>query len=96
MPVLGTTQELAREPRRRFDVALTINGAECRLPDLDVHTTLLDVLRDHLQLTGSKKGCALAACGACTVLIDGCRVNACLALAVISQDEPITTIKGPA
>ncbi len=73
---------------------LTINGAEHRLPGLDAHTTLLDALRDHLQLTGSKKGCALGACGACTVLVDGRRVNSCLTLAVMSQGKAITTIEG--
>ena len=80
--------------RRQFDVMLTVNGAEYRLSDLDAHTTLLDALRDHLQLTGTKKGCALGACGACTVLLDGRRVNACLTLAVMSQGRAITTIEG--
>ncbi len=93
-PASGATSEPAGEPRRQLDVVLTINGAEHRLPDLDAHATLLDALRDHLQLTGSKKGCALGACGACTVLIDGRRVNSCLALAVMSQGKAITTIEG--
>ena len=82
------------ETRRQFDVVLTINGAEHRLPDLDAHTSLLDALRDHLHLTGSKKGCGLGGCGACTVLVDGRRVNACLMLAVMSQGRAITTIEG--
>ena len=82
------------DPRRQFDVVLTINGAEHRLAGLDAHTTLLDALRDRLQLTGTKKGCALGACGACTVLLDGRRVNACLTLAVMSQGRAITTIEG--
>ena len=93
-PASGATPEPAAEPRRQFDVVLTVNGAEYRLPGLDAHTTLLDALRDHLQFTGSKKGCALGACGACTVLIEGRRVNACLALAVMSQGRAITTIEG--
>ena len=88
------TAEPTDEPRRQLDVVLTINGAEHRLPDLDAHTTLLDALRDHLQLTGSKKGCGLGACGACTVMVDGRRVNACLALAVMNQGKAITTIEG--
>lgn len=90
----GGTPEPTSEPHRQFNVALTINGAEHRLPDLDAHTTLLDALRDHIQLTGTKKGCALGACGACTVLVDGRRVNSCLTLAVMSQGKVITTIEG--
>ena len=94
MPASAATPEPADAPRRQLNVVLTVNGAEHRLPDLDAHTTLLDALRDHLQLTGSKKGCALGACGACTVLVDGRRVNSCLTLAVMSQGKAITTIEG--
>ena len=93
-PASGATPEPAIEPRRQVDVVLTINGAEHPLCDLDAHTTLLDALRDRLQLTGSKKGCALGACGACTVIVDGRRINSCLALAVMSQGKTITTIEG--
>jgi len=60
----------------------------------DLRTSLLDLLRDHLGLTGSKKGCNQGACGACTVLVDGERINACLALAVQYQDRTITTVEG--
>jgi len=81
-------------PRRRVDVTLTVNGAQRRLDALDANTTLLDCLRDHLRLTGSKKGCGLGQCGACTVLVDGRRVNSCLALAVMQQGRQITTIEG--
>ena len=79
---------------RSMDVDLTINGAQHRLAGLDVNATLLDCLRDALHLTGTKKGCGLGQCGACTVLVDGRRVNACLCLAVMQQGKQITTIEG--
>jgi xanthine dehydrogenase YagT iron-sulfur-binding subunit len=60
----------------------------------DPRTSLLDLLRDRLGLTGTKKGCNQGACGACTVLVDGQRINSCLALAVQYEDRPITTIEG--
>ena len=62
--------------------------------DLDLRTSLLDLLRDRLGLTGTKKGCNQGACGACTVLIDGERINGCLALAVQYQGREITTVEG--
>jgi xanthine dehydrogenase YagT iron-sulfur-binding subunit len=77
----------------RIDVALRVNGAQHRLA-LDPRTTLLDALREHLKLTGSKKGCGLGQCGACTVLIDGKRVKACLSLAALVEGHEITTIEG--
>ena len=73
---------------------LTINGAQHRLSDIDVNTTLLDCLRDFLHLTGTKKGCGLGQCGACTVLVDDRRVKSCLCLAVMQQEKQITTIEG--
>ena len=75
------------------DVQLTINGAVHKLR-LDPRTTILDLLRENLQLTGSKKGCDHGQCGACTVLINGRRVNSCLTLAVAHDGEEITTIEG--
>jgi len=62
--------------------------------DVDTQTSLLDLLRDQLGLTGTKKGCNQGACGACTVLVDGERINSCLALAVQYQGRAITTIEG--
>ncbi|WP_328476147.1 2Fe-2S iron-sulfur cluster-binding protein [Actinoplanes sp. NBC_00393] len=72
---------------------LTVNGIEHDL-DIDPRTTVLDALREHLDLTGAKKGCDHGQCGACTVLLDGRRVNSCLLLAVAHQDARITTIEG--
>ncbi|RUR54354.1 2Fe-2S iron-sulfur cluster-binding protein [Vreelandella populi] len=77
----------------RSAVVLSINGQRHEL-ELDNRTTLLDTLREHLKLTGSKKGCDLGQCGACTVYINGERVNACLTLAIMHQDDEITTIEG--
>ena len=75
-----------------IDVLLRVNGREHRLK-LDPRTTLLDALREHLHLTGSKKGCGLGQCGACTVLMDGKRVKSCLSLAALVEGREITTIE---
>jgi xanthine dehydrogenase YagT iron-sulfur-binding subunit len=75
------------------EIALTINGRVQRL-DLDLRTSLLDALREHLHLTGTKKGCDHGQCGTCTVLINGRRINSCLTLAVMHQDDDIVTIEG--
>jgi xanthine dehydrogenase YagT iron-sulfur-binding subunit len=80
-------------PQSAFDITLTVNGARRDL-HVDARTTLLDALRDRLGLTGTKRGCALGQCGACTVLLDGRRVNSCLTLAVMHQGAAITTIEG--
>jgi xanthine dehydrogenase YagT iron-sulfur-binding subunit len=74
-------------------VRLTINGQESFL-NVAPWTTLLDALREHLDLTGTKKGCDHGQCGACTVLIDGKRINSCLTLAVMREGADITTIEG--
>src|SRR4051794_35369894 len=74
-------------------VTLTVNGTSHAL-DLDHRTTLLDTLREHLGLTGAKKGCDHGQCGACTVLLDGRRANACLVLAVAADGREVTTVEG--
>ncbi|HEV3202491.1 MAG TPA: (2Fe-2S)-binding protein [Bryobacteraceae bacterium] len=74
-------------------VTLHVNGGTHRL-SLDPRVTLLDALREHLQLTGTKKGCDHGQCGACTVLVDGVRINSCLTLAVMHEGREITTIEG--
>jgi xanthine dehydrogenase YagT iron-sulfur-binding subunit len=71
----------------------TINGQPYQA-EVDIRTSLLDLLREHLSLTGSKKGCDHGQCGACTVLVNGRRINACLTLAVMHQDDEIVTIEG--
>jgi xanthine dehydrogenase YagT iron-sulfur-binding subunit len=76
-----------------LDVILRVNGTERRLA-LDSRTTLLDALREHLHLAGSKKGCGLGQCGACTVLMEGKRVKSCLSLAALVEGREITTIEG--
>ncbi|WP_407696227.1 aldehyde dehydrogenase iron-sulfur subunit PaoA [Sphingobium sufflavum] len=77
----------------RHSLALTVNGQDHAL-ELDTRTTLLDALREHLHLTGAKKGCDHGQCGACTVIVEGRRINSCLTLAVMHDGDAITTIEG--
>lgn len=74
-------------------VSLTVNGKGVSL-DIDPRVTLLDALREHLHLTGTKKGCDHGQCGACTVIVDGQRINSCLTLAVMHDGDAVTTIEG--
>ncbi|HUN42539.1 MAG TPA: 2Fe-2S iron-sulfur cluster-binding protein [Acetobacteraceae bacterium] len=83
----------ASEPVALVDVTLNINGQVHRL-QLDPRTTLLDALREHVAMTGTKKGCDHGQCGACTVLLDGRRINSCLSLAVMHDGQSITTVEG--
>jgi xanthine dehydrogenase YagT iron-sulfur-binding subunit len=85
--------QAAGAPPTPLNVVLRVNGTDHQLT-LDPRTTLLDALREHLHLTGSKKGCGLGQCGACTVLMDGKRVKSCLSLAALVEGREITTIEG--
>lgn len=91
--VPGGAQALAAGTPALSKVSFSVNGAVREL-ELDTRTTLLDALREHLHLTGSKKGCDQGQCGACTVIVGGRRVTSCLTLAVMHQGDSITTIEG--
>ena len=86
----GTRQQ---DKPTTMKVSLKVNGAT-RTLDVDTRTTLLDALRENLKLTGTKKGCDHGQCGACTVIVEGRRINSCLTLAVMHEGEEITTIEG--
>ncbi|MDB5427052.1 MAG: yagT [Phenylobacterium sp.] len=95
LPLAASAAPVARKAgsSSKMDMTLTINGRDHRL-SLDPRTTLLDALREHVGLTGSKKGCDQGQCGACTVHVDGRRVLGCLTLAAAVQGRPVTTIEG--
>ena len=90
---LAANAPAAQDPSTPVDVMLRVNGKDHAL-SIDARTALLDALREHLGLTGSKKGCDHGQCGACTVLIDGRRVVSCLTLAIATLGQDITTIEG--
>lgn len=91
--LVGTSH--ARPPEAALPVTLTINGETRRL-QVEPWVTLTDLLRERLDLTGTKKGCDHGQCGACTVLVDGRRINSCLALAIMHDGAEIVTIEGMA
>ncbi|KRG68487.1 aldehyde dehydrogenase iron-sulfur subunit PaoA [Pseudoxanthomonas dokdonensis] len=94
VPLAASAQDTATTPAPVMaEVSLEVNGKQQHLT-LDTRTSLLDALREHLHLTGTKKGCDHGQCGACTILLDGRRINACLTLAVMHQGARITTIEG--
>ena len=89
---IGVTKH-AIELVTEYTIELSVNGRLLRL-ELDPRTSLLDTLREHLHLTGTKKGCDHGQCGACTVLVNGRRINSCLTLAVMHEGDEIVTIEG--
>jgi len=89
----GTTRNETPTAPVTSKVALTVNGKQREL-NVDTRTTLLDALRENLHLTGTKKGCDQGQCGACTVIVDGRRINSCLTLAVMHNGAEVTTIEG--
>jgi xanthine dehydrogenase YagT iron-sulfur-binding subunit len=93
MDALNPVPRAAPSPPAAVPITLTINGEVHQLA-VEPWTTLLDLLRERLHLTGTKKGCDHGQCGACTVLLDGQRINSCLALAVTKDGASITTIEG--
>ncbi|TCK31155.1 xanthine dehydrogenase YagT iron-sulfur-binding subunit [Ancylobacter aquaticus] len=92
-PLAASANDAVAVEPTRMKVGFTVNGTVKEL-DVDTRTTLLDALREQLHLTGTKKGCDHGQCGACTVMVEGVRINSCLTLAVMHEGDAITTIEG--
>ena len=92
-PAAGRTLDMTPDKAERVPVIFEVNG-ETRRFEVQPWTSLLDLLREHCHLTGTKKGCDHGQCGACTAIVDGQRINTCLALAVVRDGASITTIEG--
>jgi xanthine dehydrogenase YagT iron-sulfur-binding subunit len=92
-PIAASAQTADRGVPVVTNLSFTVNG-QTRSLDVDTRTSLLDALREHLHLTGTKKGCDHGQCGACTVIVDGRRINSCLTLAVMHQGDEVTTVEG--
>lgn len=93
IPVTNAEARSMQAQSVKMPVTITVNG-KARALQVDTRTTLLDALREHLQLTGTKKGCDHGQCGACTVIMNGKRINSCLSLAVMHDGDTVTTIEG--
>ena len=93
VPMQGEAAPAPRAKPATMPVSFKVNGKPVELT-LDTRTTLLDALREHAKLTGTKKGCDHGQCGACTVIVNGSRINSCLSLAVQHQGDEVTTIEG--
>jgi len=92
-PAAAQTAAAAGDAPVLAKVSFEVNG-KARTLELDTRTTLLDALREHLHMSGTKKGCDHGQCGACTVIVDGRRINSCLSLAVMHEGDKVTTIEG--
>jgi xanthine dehydrogenase YagT iron-sulfur-binding subunit len=93
LPSMAEAQASRADAPVTSKLSFTVNGGKREL-ELDTRTSLLDALREHLHLTGTKKGCDHGQCGACTVIVDGQRINSCLSLAVMHDGGSVTTIEG--